>query len=68
MTFDANGTREQAQITMLQYRQESVDSPIRRVTFGRTDENISFKHLLNESIDTVFPGESTHSSIIQCLQ
>lgn len=67
MTFDMNGTREQAQITMLQYRQELVDSPIRRVTFGRTDENISFNPLVNETVDTVFPGESINYNTISSL-
>ena len=59
MTFDKDGTREQAQVTMVQYRQDSADAIIRRVMFGRTDSNISFEYIENETTRTVFPGKST---------
>lgn len=58
MTFDEDGTREQAQVLMLQYRQDSVNSPIKRVIFGDADSNNSFEYIRNESDSTVFPGNS----------
>ena len=56
MTFDEDGTREQAQVLMLQYRQDTVNSPIKRVIFGDADSNNSFEYMRNESDSTVFPG------------
>lgn len=66
MTFDRNGTREQAQVLMLQYRPDSLTSSIRRVIFGDADSNNSFEYMQNESNSTVFPGGSLHVSNAAC--
>lgn len=58
MSFDSNGTRKQAQVTILQYRSlSSTDSSaITRVTFAQTDGR-TFKYSESETTETVFPGE-----------
>ena len=58
MSFDSNGTRKQAQVTILQYRSlSSIDSSaIKRERFAQTD-GLTFKYSENETNNTVFPGE-----------
>ena len=59
MTFDSNGSRRQAQVTMLQYRaQDPANSAfIQLMKFGQTNENDTFVYVKNETDITVFPGK-----------
>lgn len=64
MSFDSSGTREQAQVTMLQYRSQSSSntSAITRVRFARTN-SVTFEYAENETTDTVFPGEESVTGV-----
>ena len=59
MSFDSNGSRRQAQVTMLQYRAQDPanNALIQPVKFGQTNENSTFVYVKNETDITVFPGK-----------
>ena len=61
VSFDSNGTREQGDVTLLQYRDStgSSDSTIERVRIGQVNRGV-YVYYENESNDTVFPGELTY--------
>ena len=62
VSFDSDGTREQADVTLLQYRDstDSSNSNIERVRIGQVNGG-AYVYYANESNDTVFPGRLTQS-------